>query len=326
MPDYSRIISLVQSGIWFVEPRRGRMIADAFLMRLEHGRRAEPYLTDAEREENAIRAQVRRVPMPPQGKTNIIKDIAIIPLIGMVFPRGDMMEDMSGGGAVNLVRFQREFQQVGNDESVGAILLEIDSPGGLVDMVQETAAMVRSYRKSGRPIIAIANTMAGSGAYWIASAADQVVVTPSGFVGSIGVFQLHQSVAGMCEDLGIVPEYIYEGARKVEGNPFEPLDDIARAAMQAEIRSIYESFTADVAAYRGADVATVRADPEGTSEKTFGGGRAYSAGQLRGLKLVGKGGMVDRIATMQETIDRLMGRSARTSTTKARLALSGRKV
>jgi signal peptide peptidase SppA len=329
MPDYSRIMALVQSSIWFIEPRRGQQIAEAFLNRIEAGATPGGFLTEKEIGENRNRARVQRVPMPPQGKSGRVKDLAILPLIGAVLPRGDMMADMSGGGAINLTRFQREFAQVASDDSVGAILLEIDSPGGQIDLVPETAQMIRAARKSGRPIVAIANTMAASAAYWIAAAADEIVVTPSGVVGSIGVFQLHQNLEGMAAAMGVVPQYIFEGPRKIEGNPFQPMDDAARGAFQAEVRAAYEHFTADVAAFRGVTVRTVRADPEGSSEKTFGGGRAYSAPQLRAQGLLGSGGMADRVATLQQTVDRLMGRpvratgsqSKRASTAKARLAL-----
>lgn len=322
MPSYDRIASLVQNSIWLIEPNRGRQIADAFINRLGAGAaRPGQFLTEAELEANRTRARVQRVPMPPQGKNERMRDLAVIPMIGAIMPRGDAMQDMSGGGAVNLTRFQNEFMNAANDGSVGAILLEIDSPGGQVDLVSETANMIRSQRKSGRPIVAIANTMAASAAYWIAAAADELVVTPSGMVGSIGVFQMHQNLEGAAAMQGIQVEYISEGPRKVEGNPFGPMDDVARAAFQADVRSAYEQFTNDVAAFRGASVATVRADPEGSSEKSFGGGRAYSAGQLKNMGLIGKGGMVDRVATMQDTIARLMGRSNKTSTQKARLAL-----
>lgn len=322
MSKFAHIISLVQSSVWFIEPRRGQVIADAFVARLERGAASpENYLSEAEMEANKTNARVRMVPMPPQGKSGQIKNIAMIPMIGAILPRGDSMADMSGGGAVNLTRFQNEFMAAANDQSVGAILLEIDSPGGQIDLVPETARMIRDARRAGRPIVAIANTMAASAAYWIAAAADEIVVTPSGMVGSIGVFQFHQNLEGQAEQLGIVPQYIYEGPRKVEGNPFEEMDDVARAAFQAEVRAAYEQFTNDVADFRGVSARVVRADPEGGSEKHFGGGRAYGAPQLKTMGLVGPNGMVDRIATIQQTMERLMGRSRRTSTTKARLAL-----
>lgn len=321
MRDYSRFASLIQSTVWLIEPGRAQVMLDAFLNRAELGPRFDPFLTEAQQEENRTRAAVQRVPMPAQGRSGRVKDIAVIPMIGAILPRGDAMSDMSGGGAVNLTRFQREFQAAANDETVGAILLEFDSPGGQVDLVPETAQMIRAARRKGRPIVSVANTMAASAAYWLASAADELVVTPSGSVGSIGVFQLHQNLEGAAAAQGIVPQYIYEGPRKVEGNPFAPMDDAAKAAFQAEVRAAYEQFTNDVAAFRGVSVRTVRADPEGSADKTFGGGRAYSAPQLKAMGLVGPGGMVDRVATLQQTLARLMGRSTRTSTAKAKLAL-----
>lgn len=321
MPDYARITALVNSSVWFIEPRRGQAIAEAFLNRLDLGA-AQPgqFLSDVELEANRQRAAVRKYPMAGQGRNNTIKQLAVIPMIGSILPRGGGMADMSGGGAVSLTRFQNEFQAAANDPAVGAILLEFDSPGGQVDLVPETAQMIANARRAGRPIVAIANTMAASAAYWLAAATDEIVVTPSGTVGSIGVFQLHQDVSEATKANGIVPRYIFEGPRKVEGNPFEPLGDEAAGAMQASVRATYEAFTADVARWRGASQRMVMADPEAT-DKHFGGGRAYSPAELKQHGLIGRGGMVDRVATLPDTINRLLGHTRRPGTAKAKLAL-----
>lgn len=321
MPDYSRIINLVQSSVWLIEETRGRVIADQFVSRLEAGAAGGSFLTEAELEENRQRAATYRVPMQPSGKSGRARDVAIIPLIGAILPRGDLMADMSGGGAVNLSRFMSEFERAANDESVGAILLEIDSPGGQIDLVTEAAQLIRAHRKAGRPIVALANTMAASAAYWLASAADEIVASPSATVGSIGVFQLHQNLENAAAMKGVKYTYIYEGPRKVEWHPFAEMDGKALGHFQQSVRAAYESFTADVAAYRGVPVRVVRADPEGSEEKSFGGGRAYRVAQLRQNKLIGAGGMIDRVATLRQTVARLQGVKRSRSATKAKLAL-----
>ncbi|ETX26410.1 S49 family peptidase, partial [Roseivivax isoporae] len=97
---------------------------------------------------------------------------------------------------------------------------------------------------------------------------------------------------------GIQRTVIASGPRKAEGHPFgAPLDDAARAAIQAETDEVYAMFTADVAKARDVPVATVRADPE-AAETHFGGGRAYHARQAVRL------GMADRIGTLEDTIAR----------------------
>lgn len=286
--EIDRLLRAASQGLWFIEPRKAEAIVAAVALRAKMGPRAEAAYPDAR--PVAVQGQAA----PGQGQ----KVIRVLRLFGSILPRGNMMADLSGPGAVSLVEFQRAFRDAANDPGTGAIVLEIDSPGGQVDLVPETAAMIRAARSEDRPIVAVANTMACSAAYWIASAADEIVVTPSGCVGSIGVYMLHQDISEHLKAEGIAPTFIYEGARKVEGNPFEPLAEEARAALQAEAKATYDMFTADVAKARGVPVRVVRADPE-KSDQHFGGGRSYHADAAVRL------GLADRKATLDETLTRL---------------------
>jgi len=284
--EIERLLRAAGQGVWLIEPQKAEAIVSAIALRARMGPRAEPAFD--ERPKAEISGEVSA------GQ----KTIRVLRLMGTILPRGNMMADISGPGAANLVAFQRAFRQAAEDSGTSAIVIEIDSPGGQIDLVPETAAMIRAARRADRPIVAVANTLAASAAYWIASAADELVVTPSGTVGSIGVYMLHRDVSAALQAQGIAPTFIFEGARKVEGNPFEPLDDAARKALQADVRSAYEAFTKDVAKARGVPVSVVRADPE-TSERHMGGGRAYGAQEAVRL------GMADRVATLDETIQRL---------------------
>lgn len=145
--------------------------------------------------------------------------------------------------------------------------------------------------------MAIANHLAASAAYWIGSAADELVVTPSGEVGAIGVFAAHEDISKSLEMEGIAISLISAGKYKTEGNPYEPLSDEARAAIQAEVDGYYDMFVKAVARNRGVKPADVRGG--------FGEGRVVRAQQAVSL------GMADRIATLDETIERLQRGSAR---------------
>lgn len=162
-------------------------------------------------------------------------------------------------------------------------------------MVQETAAKIFAARRADRPIIAVANHMAASAAYWLASAADQIVTPASGDVGSIGVYTMHDDLTGALEQAGVARSMIFEGPRKVEGHPYGPLEEDARRALQDSVAETYAAFTSDVARFRGVAASVVRADPV-TSEAHYGGGRVYSG--KRALRL----GMIDRVATMDEVL------------------------
>lgn len=300
--EIDRVIRAAARGVWLIEPNKAEQIAAAIAFRASNGPRAEPAFPDASRV--AASEQVG-------GGQKVIR---VIRLFGVIMPRGNMMSDVSGPGAVSLVAFQRAFREAANDPNCSAIILEIDSPGGQIDLVPETAAMIRAARSPDRPIVAVANTLAASAAYWIAAAADEIVVTPSGMVGSIGVYLLHREVSQALADEGIVATYIYEGSRKVEGNPYESLGEEARSAFQAEVRAAYEDFTKDVAKGRGVPVSVVRADPE-ASDKHMGGGRAYVAREAVRLN------MADRVATLDETIERLSRGAGRRKPVRGRAAI-----
>lgn len=229
------------------------------------------------------------------GTVSSVGSVAVLSLFGVMMPRASLMTQMSGGASTEA--FAQELQGLIEDDTVDTILLNIDSPGGMTDLVPETAALIRSGRDR-KPIVAIANTDAASAAYWLASQATELVVTPSGSVGSIGVYAAHQDVSQKLERDGIRTTLISAGRYKVEGNAFEPLSEEARAALQAKVDTFYGMFVADVAAGRGVTTDAVTAG--------FGEGRMVTADAAV------TAGMADRVATLDETLARLTGQPPRT--------------
>ena len=116
--------------------------------------------------------------------------IAVLPLYGLVTQRGNMIDDVSGPGSVSTQQFASALRDALNDDTVSQILIDIDSPGGSVYGVAELADEIIAARKQ-KPVIAIANSLAASAAYWIGCSAAEFYVTPGGEVGSIGVWQAH---------------------------------------------------------------------------------------------------------------------------------------
>lgn len=244
---------------------------------------------------------------PAQRQVVTSGSVAVIPLWGVIFPKASLMSEMSGGTSVEA--FSANFAAALADPQVDAIMLDIDSPGGSTDMIPELAAQIRGARGV-KPIMALANTMAASAAYWIGSQADEFVVTPSGNVGSIGVYAAHQDVSAKQEQDGVRTTFISAGKYKVEGNAYEPLGDDARAALQERIDAFYGMFVADVAAGRGVSDEAVRAG--------FGEGRMLTAGAALAE------GMVDRVEPFSAALERLArGPAARASRATAQAATSG---
>lgn len=299
--EINRILRAFSATPWFIDPAKAEQIVGMLELRALNGPRAEPFNAE------------QNTRQPVQNREG---RVAVLRLYGTIAPRAEAISDVSQSAAL-MTQFQAAFREVANDPDISAIILDVDSPGGQVDLVPETAAMIREARNPDRPIVAVANTLAASAAYWIASQADELVVTPSGAVGSIGVYVLHEDVSEALAEAGIRCTLISGGARKTEGNPFEPLGDEARRAMQANVEHYYGMFVSDVAKGRGVSASVVRADPE-NSDKHFGGGRAYPAKQA--VKL----GMADRVGTLDDTIRRLSkpGRRSGTGTRRKRLAIA----
>ncbi|MGR9252732.1 S49 family peptidase [Rhizobium leguminosarum] len=289
--EIRRVLRAFAAQPWFMDPRKAEQIVAMLELRAASGPRSEPYRKNSA----AVREQVRTT----KGT------VAVFNLFGPIMPRAEALEDVSQQAAL-LVPFQKAFTESASDPTLAGMVINIDSPGGWMDLVPETAAMIRKARRPDRPIVAVANTLAASAAYWIASAADELIVTPSGEVGSIGVYVVHQDISERLAAEGIRMQFFAEGPRKTEVNPFEPMSQEAGTALQARVRYGYDLFVADVAKGRKVSETVVRADPE-KSDKHFGGGRVYGAKEAVRL------GMADRVATLDETITRLIGGGARQS-------------
>lgn len=137
-------------------------------------------------------------------------------------------------------------------------------------------------------VVAVADQLMASAAYYLGASAEELVVTPSGEVGSIGVYMVHFDWSGAFEDAGVRATIIRAGARKAEGNPYEPLPEEAVAHFQSLIDDYHDLFIQAVARGRGVSAATVR--------ESFGQGRTYTA--QRAVER----GMADRVATIEEVV------------------------
>lgn len=240
---------------------------------------------DAEEIETRIHGATR----PPERRVN---SVAVLPLFGTIFPRGNLMTEMSG--ATSAERFGAKFAELLRDPDVGAIVLDVNSPGGAASGIEEVSKQVFDARGQ-KPIVAVVNHLMASAAYWIGSSADEIVVTPSGDVGSIGVFAVHEDWSVALDKAGVKVSIIKEGKYKAEGNPYQPLGEEARAAIQTRVREVYDAFVEAVARNRSVNPAAVRGG--------FGEGRVVGAREA--VKL----GMADRIATLEETVNGLLGKN-----------------
>jgi signal peptide peptidase SppA len=175
-------------------------------------------------------------------------------------------------------------ENLANDASVEAIVLDINTPGGHVTGTQEAADAVWKARQK-KPVIGIVNPLCASAGYWIGSQCTKLIGVPSADIGSIGVFMCHYDCSAMLADAGIKPTFIFAGEYKTEGNSMEPLGAEALAWFQSEVDQTYSDFLAAVARGRGITA-------EKVSER-FGKGRCFSAPMAK------RAGMIDEIAPIK---------------------------
>lgn len=139
-------------------------------------------------------------PLPNAELAGVRDGVAIIQVVGPIFPRANLFTWLSGATSIQVLA--KDFTTALENPRVGGIVLEIDSPGGEVTGVNEFAAMVRAGR-SVKPIVAYVQGLAASAAYWIASAAGRIVMDATAEAGSIGVVCAWQDTRGKDEKAGI---------------------------------------------------------------------------------------------------------------------------
>lgn len=226
--------------------------------------------------------------------------IAVIPMYGVLMPRADAFDEMSGVTSVQ--NLARAFRAALAEPEVKTILFDVDSPGGSVFGIEEFSAEIFAARGRKR-MVAVSNSQMASAAYYLASAVDEVVASPSSDTGSIGVISLHLDFSKAAELEGVKPTWITYGQFKAEGNELEPLGEEARAFWQQRVDEYGEMFVKAIARNRGITPKEVR--------ENYGQGRSFGAKEAK------QRGMVDRVASFDETLDRLG--AARTAAIRAEL-------
>ena len=201
--------------------------------------------------------------------------VAILNITGGLVNRP--MPDVCGPGPISYVAIRAAFDQALADSNVEAIIFRMNSPGGMASGCFDLTDHIYANRlSSGGPkrVIAPIDDMAYSGGYAIAAACDEIWISRTGGVGSVGVVAYHcdQSAADAKAGLKVTP--IYSGARKIDFNPHFPLSPEAQQSAQAESDDLYGIFIGAVAMYRGIDSDAVR----GTQAATFMGAAAVTAG------------------------------------------------
>jgi protease IV len=198
--------------------------------------------------------------------------IAVVEIIGTIVDAEEVIE---------------QIERYGEDSSIKAIVLRIDSPGGGVVPSQEIYNEVLKVRKKGKKVVVSMGSVAASGGYYIASASNKIIANPGTITGSIGVLMEFSSVEELMRKVGLKTEIIKSGKFKGLGAPTRSLTAEEKEVLKRVIDDVYEQFVNAVARGRNLPVEKV---------KRLADGRIYSGKQSIEL------GLVDGLGNLQDAI------------------------
>jgi len=222
----------------------------------------------------------------PVSDTSELKQIAVQPgeksaKVAIVEVEGMLMDERSGGllqpSENPLSLFVQELDQAADDDSVKAIVLRVNSPGGSVTTSDTMYQALKRFRAmTHKPVIASALELDASGAYYVSCGSDRIIVNPTSIVGSIGVIFESFDLQGTLEKLGVRTDAIKSAPLKDMGSPYRHLTPEARQIMQAMVDEYFARFKNIVVENRGIkDAATLDMVTDG---RVFSGQRAVELG------------------------------------------------
>ncbi len=206
--------------------------------------------------------------------------IAVVDLAGVMTSSQDI-----GSRAVSSRKVIAQLEKYRTDDSVKAIVLRVDSPGGTVVAAQEIhGELMRLREGSGKKVVVSMGDLAASGGYYVACAADRVFASPGTLTGSIGVIMQFPNYMGLFGKIGLGTNTIKSGEFKDVGNGAREMSDRDRRLLQGVVDDVYSQFVEAVAAGRRMTTEQVR---------PLADGRIFSGRQAMHLGLVDELGDLD---------------------------------
>jgi protease-4 len=183
-------------------------------------------------------------------------------------------------------------KDVAESNKVKGVILRIDSPGGTTAGSEAVYEAVRKISSGGKPVVAVMDTVAASGGYITAIAADHIVARGNTITGSIGVIFSFPEVSKLLDTLGVKMEELKSGELKAEPSPYKPVSDKVRAVSMEMVMDGYAWFTGLVAERRALPIDRV---------KELADGRAYTGRQAVAVKLIDELGGEEQAVAWLET-------------------------
>jgi protease-4 len=210
---------------------------------------------------------------------------------------GERFSVASLGGRVALVDVKgvitssedvvRQIKKYEEDGSVKALVLRLDTPGGGVAASQEIYDQLLKFKEDGKPLVVSMGSVAASGGYYVACAADSIIANPGSVVGSIGVILSFPVLRELMDKVGVSMEVIKSGDLKDVGNYAREITPEDRRMLQALIDDAHGQFVGAIVDSRSLDPDSVWQIADGS---VFTGRRAMELG------------LVDKLGTLEDAI------------------------
>ena len=191
--------------------------------------------------------------------------------VAVIYAEGQIFDGSGAGEGVHGDRFAKMLREVQKDDSIKAVVLRVNSPGGSVTASEVILDELRNLHQT-RPVVVSMGTVAASGGYYISTASDRIFAEPATITGSIGVFGLGLNLQKLANDHGVTFDTVKTGRFADAGTITRPMTDEEFGQMQELVDSFYGDFLARVAA--GRHLTTNRVDE-------LGQGRVWS-GRITG--------------------------------------------
>jgi protease-4 len=181
----------------------------------------------------------------------------------------------------------KQFKDFGEDESIKAIILRVNTPGGGVAASQEMYEAIRKVRDAGKPVIVSISSLGASGGYYAACGGSIIAADPGSLVGSIGVIISLTNFKDLAEKLGVSETVIKSGELKDAGNPLRELNEKDREYFQSIVDDSYDQFLDVVSRERKMDKEKL---------KEYANGRVFTGRQAKEI------GLIDSLGTFDDAI------------------------
>lgn len=279
----NRALAAIFSELWAIDP--GYLPLLAALAQRNHGAPEVQAADGWVKRDFQMMAGPTATKLDGAARAYVVDGVAVISVVGPIFPRANLMTEMSGATAVSTL--QNDLRAALESDNVQAVMFLFDTPGGAVSGINAAADQIFAARGK-KPMAAHVSGSSASAGYWLATQVGEITMERTGIVGSIGVVAAMPKQVQPDSEGYVTVEVVSSNApnKRVDPTTEDGLDQV-----RTTLDAIEREFVADVARGRGVSAKTVLAD--------------YGQGGVKVGSDAVTAGMADRISSFDASMKKL---------------------